>query len=79
MVQPNHQLDLDVSVKSLNEHSSMIYFIGAREADRKRHRPCPQGEYNLTGGILSIITITRIAGIIYWAFTISQAQFLMGI
>lgn len=77
MVQPNHQLDLEVSIKSLNEHSSMIYFIGAREADRKRHRPCPQGEYNLTGGILSIITITRIAGIIYWALTISQAQFLM--
>ena len=78
-MQPDHQLDLSVSIKSLNEHSSATYFIGAREADQKRHSPCPQGEYNLTGGLLSIITITRIAGIIYWALTISQAQFLMGI
>lgn len=53
MVQPDHQLDLDVSIKSLNEHSSMIYFIGAREADPgKGTVPALQGEYNLTGGIL---------------------------
>lgn len=57
-------------VKTLNEHLSMTFCVGAGKSAWKRQSPCPPGEHGLIRRILGIrttgILITIIAGIIYW-------------